>query len=95
MMMKQNLGPFILTQKQKQLLIRLILYLNHYSTNISNIQKTLGIGSGWIIDQVVDYTIGASKCNPVAGSSYFKLPKELNHPYNDLIDIQNMSDDEC
>ena len=48
--MKQNLGPFILTQKQKQLLIRLILYLNHYSTNISNIQKTLGIGSGWIID---------------------------------------------
>ena len=48
--MKQNLGPFILTQKQKQLLIRLILmkYLNHYSTNISNIQKPLGIGSGWI-----------------------------------------------
>ena len=95
--MKQNLGTFILSQKQKQLLIRLILmkYLNHYSTNISNIQKPLGIGSGWIIDSVVDYTIGASKYNLVAGSSYIKLPKELNHPYNDLINIKNISDDEC
>ena len=46
-----------------------------YGTILSNIQKTLGKGSGWIIDSVVDHTINISKYNPLAGSSYVKLPK--------------------
>ena len=30
--------------------------------------------------------------NPLAGSSYIKLPKELDHPRKGLIDIQNIDD---
>ena len=43
-------------------------------------KKTLGKGSGWIIDSVIDHTISVSKYNPLAGSSYIKSPTELNHP---------------
>ena len=51
-----------------------------YTTIIANIQKSLGKSSGWIIDSVIDHTISISKYNPLAGSSYHKLPKELDHP---------------
>ena len=46
-----------------------------YTAIITNIQKSLGKGSGWIIDSVIDHTISISKHNPLAGSSYIKLPK--------------------
>ena len=49
-----------------------------YSTVISNIQKSLGQGSGWIIDSVIDRNINISKYNLLADSSYIKLPKELD-----------------
>ena len=65
-----------------------------YSTIISNIQKSLGKGSGWIIDSVIDHTISNSKYNPLAGSSYIKLPKELDHPRKGLINVQNIYDNE-
>ena len=58
-----------------------------YSTIISNIQKSLGKGSGWIIYSVIDLTNSISKYNLLAGSSYMKLLKELNHPKKDLINI--------
>ena len=45
-----------------------------YTTIISNIQNVLGKGLGWIIDSVIDNTISISKYNPLAGSSYIKLP---------------------
>ena len=51
-----------------------------YTTIIANIQKSLGKSSGWIIDSVIDHTISISKYNPLAESSYIKLPKELDHP---------------
>ena len=54
-----------------------------YSTIISNIEKSLGKGSGWIIDSVIDHTI------------YFKLIWELHHPRKGLINIQNIDDNEC
>ena len=66
-----------------------------YTTIITNIQKSLGKGSGWIIDSFIDHTISISKYNALAGSSYIKLPKELNHPRKGLINIQNMDDSEC
>ena len=46
-----------------------------YSVIISNIHKSLGRGSGWIIDSVVDHTTNISKYKPLASSSYMKLPK--------------------
>ena len=36
-----------------------------------------------------------SKYNPLAGSSYIRLPKGLEHPRKGLINIQNIDDDEC
>ena len=49
-----------------------------YITIISNIQKSLRKGSGWITDSVIDHNINISKYNPLAGSSYIELSKELN-----------------
>ena len=61
---------------------------------MTNIQKSLGKGSGWIIDSVIDYIISISKYNPLVGSSYIKLPKELDHPRKHLINVQNTDDNE-
>ena len=66
-----------------------------YTTIISNTQKLLGKGSSLIIDLGVDHTISISKYNPLAGSSYIKLLKELAHPRKGLINIQNIDDNEC
>ena len=66
-----------------------------YSKIISNIQKSSGKGSGWIIDSVIHHTVSISKYDPLAESSYIKLPKELNHPRKGLINIQNVDDNEC
>ena len=50
------------------------------STIILNIQRSLGKGLGWIIDLVVNLTVNVSKYNFLAGSSFIKLSKELDHP---------------
>ena len=54
----------------------------------------LGKGLGWIIDSVIDHTVSTSKYNPFTGSSYIKLPKELDHPRKDMINVQNTDDNE-
>ena len=49
-----------------------------------------------MFDAVIDNTISISKHNnPLAGSSYIKLPKELDHPRKGLINIQNTDDNKC
>ena len=60
-----------------------------YATITINIRTSLGKVSGWIIDSVIDHTISVSRYNPSAGSSYIKMPKELDHARKDLINIQN------
>ena len=66
-----------------------------YTTITSNIQKSLGKGSGWIIDSVIDHNISISKYNCLAASSHIKFPKVLGHPRKWLINIQNIDDNEC
>ena len=66
-----------------------------YTTIITNIQESLGKGSGWIIDLIIDQTISISKYNPSTGSSYIKLSIELHHPRKGLINIQNINYNEC
>ena len=48
-----------------------------------------------IIDSVIEHNINVPKHNSLAGSSYIKLPKELDHPRKRLIKIQNIDDSEC
>ena len=66
-----------------------------YITIITNIKKSLGKGSGQIIDSVTDHTVSILKYNLLAGSSYIKLQKELDHPRKGLINISNTDDNEC
>ena len=46
----------------------------------TKMEKSLGKGSRWIINSVIDYIINISKYKSLDGSSYIKLPKELIHP---------------
>ena len=43
----------------------------------------------------MEHNIIISKYNPLAGGSYIKLPKELDHPRKGPINIQNIGDNEC
>ena len=71
------------------------MFQSLYTTIITNIQKSLGKVLDWIIDSVIDHTISISKYNPLAGSSYIQLQKELDHPRKGFINIQNTDDNEC
>ena len=43
----------------------------------------------------MDHSINFSKCNPLAGSSCIKLPKEWDNPRKSLINIQYFNDNQC
>ena len=60
-----------------------------YTITITNKQKSLEKGSCWIIDLIIDHTISNSKYNPIAASSYIKLPEELDHLRKGLINIHD------
>ena len=45
-----------------------VVFESVYTAIISNKQKSLGKGSGWIIDSVIDHNINISWNNPLAGS---------------------------
>ena len=60
-----------------------------YNAIIAKIQKSLRKSSSWIIDSAIDHTISVSKYNPLAGSNFIKLPKELDHSREGLIVFQN------
>ena len=55
----------------------------------------MGQGFGWIIDSAIDHIVSISKYHPLAGSSYIKLPKELDHLRKGLNNIQTVDDNEC
>ena len=42
--------------------------------------KYLGKALRWVIGSVINHIVDISKYNPLAGSSYIKLRKELDHP---------------
>ena len=65
-----------------------------YTTIIPNMQEYLGKGASWITDLVIEHNISISKNNPLAGSRYIKLLKDLDHQRKRLINIQNIDDNE-
>ena len=76
--------------------VTLMMYLNQSILQLyQTYKKSSGTVSGWIIDSVIENNLSISKCNPLAGSSYIKLPKELDHPRKELLNIQNIDDNEC
>ena len=95
-MAKENMTLFIDTQMHNQLLAKAILmmYLNQYILQLYKTRKSF-LQKGWIVDSIIDHNINISKYNPLAGSSYIKLPRELDHPRKGLISIQNIDDKKC
>ena len=61
-----------------------------YTTVISNLQKYLGKGSGWIIYSVIDHNINISIYKPLTSCSYANLLEALDHLRKVLINYQNI-----
>ena len=81
-MLQQNMPQFIHSQKQKHVNNESDIddvFESIYTTVIANLEDNVNI----------------SKYNSLAGNSYIKLPKELDHPRKELINIQNIDDNEC
>ena len=57
-------------------------------------QKSLGKGSGWIIDSVIDHAITDIN-HSVIEIRYTKLPEKLDDPRKGLISVQNTGENEC
>ena len=56
---------------------------------INRIDHWISEGSGWIIDNVESFYINIANYEPLSGSSYIPLPKELNNSIKGLINIKN------
>ena len=64
-----------------------VVFESVYTTITSNIQKSLGKSSGWIIDLVRGFNFNIWKYNPLAGGSYTKLPRSLDYPRKGLVKL--------
>ena len=56
---------------------------------INKIDQWTSEGSAWIIDRVETFYINIANYEPLSGSSYIPLPKELNNSMKGLINIKN------
>ena len=65
------------------------MFQTTYVAIITNIQKSLGKDSGWIIDSFIDHTISILKYN------LWPEAVILNYLRKELIKIQNTEDNEC
>ena len=82
-MIKQNIVAFTQTQKQKQLLRKVLLMKYFNQSKIPS--KRFGLNY-WLSCRSHHYIL---KYNPLAGSISIKLPKELDHPKKGLINNHN------
>ena len=59
-------------------------------------QKSLEKYLGWIINSVIgkNIIISISLLNPLSGTNHIRLLKELDHPKEGLINIENNNDKE-
>ena len=58
------------------------------------IAKWISEGSGWTIESVDNHYLNIVQYQPLKGSSYIKLPSELNHNKKGSINLKN-NDNEC
>ena len=61
---------------------------------LNKIAQWISEGSGWIIKSINNHYLNIVKYEPTKGSSYLKLPIELQHHRKGLINLQN-KDNEC
>ena len=58
--------------------------LSKYDTN----------GSGWVFQTILSHDLHVSKYDPLVGSSYLELPKQLRNSKKGLVNVKN-EDDKC
>ena len=61
---------------------------------LNKIAQWISEGSGWVIQSIDNHYLNIVKYKPVKGSSYLKLPIELQHQNKGLINLQN-KENEC
>ena len=61
---------------------------------IHRLENWISHGSGWIVDEIISQFLNLSSNLPMSGSTYSKLPKELDHPMKGLINLKN-DDNRC
>ena len=61
---------------------------------LNKIAQWISEGSGWTIQSIENHYINIAIYNPLKGSSYIELPKELRHSAKGLINMKN-KDNEC
>ena len=61
---------------------------------IYKVENWISHGSGWNVDNILNEYLNISSYKPSFGHTYCKLPKELQHPMKDLINIKN-NDNKC
>ena len=61
---------------------------------LNKIAQWISEGSGWTIQSIENHYINIVNYNPLKGSSYIKLPQELQNSAKGLINIKN-KDNEC
>ena len=61
---------------------------------IHRLEKWISHGSVSIVEEVISQVLNLSSYLPLSGSTYIKLPKELDHPMKGLINIRN-DDNKC
>ena len=73
-------NKFKLNQAFQEIIYRLDNWISH--------------GSGWIVEEIYSQYLNIATYLPLSGSTYIKLPVELQHPMKGLIRIQN-NDNKC
>ena len=61
---------------------------------IHRVDNWINHGSGWIVEEITSQHLNLSFYLPLNGTTYVKLPKDLNQPMKGLINIKN-SDNKC
>ena len=61
---------------------------------LNNIGTWISEGSGWVIESVNNHFVNIIQYTPLNGSSFIKLPVELQHPKKGLINLKNR-DNQC
>ena len=61
---------------------------------MEDIHKWISQGSAWLIKSINGHYINIIKYEPLSGSSYIKLPNELQNPKHGIINLQN-EDNQC
>ena len=54
---------------------------------LERIAKWIPEGSGWIIEEILNYYLNKVSYNPLRGNSYIPLPKELRNSKKGLINL--------